>query len=341
MSSDHSSPTLLDSRGRPLRDLRLSLIDLCNFRCVYCMPPEGKYDFFKNDELLSPAELLTLATAYISLGVQRIRLTGGEPLLRKEVLEIVRSLAVLPGLHDLSLTTNGSRLAELAAPLKDAGLKRVTVSLDAIEPEAFKRITGGRGVLEETLAGIRAAQAAGLGPVKLNAVIRKGLNDDQIVPLARWARTEGLNLRFIEFMDVGNRNHWEAEQVINSKFVHDQINAEMPMVALDANFFGEVAERYAYQDGIEVGFISSVSTPFCATCTRTRVSADGKIYNCLFSGRGMDLKPLLRGGATPEELVKTLKGFWEVRTNRYSEERAESRSSQSRRPIVEMFQVGG
>ena len=331
-----------DKFTRPLRDLRISVIDACNFRCLYCMPPDQKYDFFKNDEKLSAEEFVRLSEIFIKLGVQRIRLTGGEPLLRPDLNKIITGLSQLKGLEDLSLTSNGSLLAEKAQSIKDAGVRRITVSLDSLNEETFLSVSGGRGKLDDVLKGIDAALEAGLTPLKINCVIEKGLNEDQIIPLTRYAREKGLILRFIEFMDVGNKNEWNMAKVVPSADIQKIIAKEFDIKPADPNFYGEVAGRYLFSDGSgEIGFISSVTQAFCSSCTRARISSDGKFYTCLFSGRGYDFKAMLRNGSSDTEIASKIKDIWEGRTNRYSEERQEALKHPRTHDIVEMFKIGG
>ncbi|MDI1253804.1 GTP 3',8-cyclase MoaA [Thermomonas sp.] len=333
-----------DLLGRPLRDLRLSVIEACNFRCPYCMPADQIGDDYGLDAAsrLSFDEIETLVRGFVQLGVRKLRLTGGEPLLRKRLPELVRRLAVIDGLEDLALTTNGSLLAAHAQSLRDAGLRRITVSLDTLDPVLFRELSGGRGELASVLAGIAAAKAAGFTPIKLNCVLQRGVNDDGIVDLAAYAREHGHVLRFIEYMDVGTCNGWSRERVVPSIEVRDRIHARWPLQPLDPNYRGEVASRHAFVDGAgEVGFVSSVSAPFCGDCHRARVSADGQLYTCLFAGAGHALRPLLAQGENA--LASYVEGLWEQRADRYSETRrigAGSEAGASRRH-VEMFLVGG
>ena len=339
--SSNADSALIDKLGRPLRDLRLSLTDNCNFRCLYCMPPERRYNFFKEDEKLSREEIDRLIRIFVKLGVERVRLTGGEPLLRKDIAEIVGDLTQLD-LKDIPLTTNAMLLEERAQALKDAGVKRITVSLDSLDEKRFLEMSGGRGELKKAIAGIDKAIAVGLTPLKINSVIKRGQNEDDILPLVDFARERGATLRFIEFMDVGNQNKWRLDNVVKSKEIHDKIHALYPLEVLDQNFYGEVAERYRYLDGKgEIGLISSVTQPFCGSCTRARLSSDGKLYNCLFCFKGLDLKSPLRAGASDAELEFLISNFWQNRTNRYSEERSDSNTTSTRHDIVEMFQIGG
>lgn len=333
-----------DVLGRPLRDLRLSVIEACNFRCPYCMPadkidPDHGMDAASR---LSFDEIEILVRGFVQLGVRKLRLTGGEPLLRKRLPELVRRLAKIEGIEDLALTTNGSLLAAHAQNLRDAGLRRITVSLDTLDPALFRELSGGRGELASVLAGIAAAKAAGFAPIKLNCVLQRGVNDDGIVALAAYAREHGHVLRFIEYMDVGTCNGWLRERVVPSIEVRDRIQAHWPLQPLDPNYRGEVAARHAYVDGAgEVGFVSSVSAPFCGDCHRARVSADGHMYTCLFAGGGHALRPLLAQGE--DALASHVAGLWVQRTDRYSETRQMEAGSEARasRRHVEMFLIGG
>lgn len=328
-----------DALARPLRDLRLSLIDACNFRCPYCMPADRIADDHGLDAAsrLSFDEIETLVRGFARLGVRKLRLTGGEPLLRKGLPELVARLAAIEGIDDLALTTNGSLLARQARGLRDAGLQRITVSLDTLDAEIFRALSGGRGELRDVLAGIDAAHAAGFAPVKLNCVVQRGVNDAGIEPLAGYAREHGHVLRFIEYMDVGTCNGWSRERVVPSAQLRDRIAVLWPLRALDANYRGEVAERYAYEDGAgEVGFVSSVSAPFCGDCHRARVSADGRLYTCLFAASGHDLRAMLADGE--DAVAKHVAAIWSRRSDRYSEIRSEAGAS---RKHVEMYLVGG
>lgn len=329
----------VDRLARPLRDLRLSVIEACNFRCPYCMPADRVPDDYGFDAAsrLSFDEIETLVRGFVRLGVTKLRLTGGEPLLRRNLPELVARLAVIEGLSDIALTTNGSLLGRLAQPLRAAGLGRVTVSLDAIDPTVFAALSGGRGDIADVLAGIDAAKAAGFAPIKLNCVVQRGVNDDQVLPLLDYARDQGHVLRFIEYMDVGTCNGWRRERVVPSAELRDRIHARWPLRPLDPNYRGEVASRYAFADGAgEVGFVSSVSEPFCGDCHRARVSADGALYTCLFASEGRNLRPLLaQGEGVLSEHVAQL---WSRRGDRYSELRADAAPSRRK---VEMFLVGG
>ncbi len=333
-----------DVLGRPLRDLRLSVIEACNFRCPYCMPADQVDDAHGLDAAsrLSFDEIETLVRGFVQLGVRKLRLTGGEPLLRKRLPELVRRLAAIDGIEDLALTTNGSLLAAHAQALRTAGLLRITVSLDTLDPDLFRELSGGRGELAVVLAGIAAAKAAGFEPVKLNCVLQRDVNEDGILELAAFAREHGHLLRFIEYMDVGTCNGWSRERVVPSRDVRDRIHARWPLRPLDPNYRGEVAARHAYADGAgEVGFVSSVSAPFCGDCHRARVSADGQLYTCLFAGSGRPLRPLLARGE--DALAQHVAGLWAQRADRYSETRHIEAGSDTRASHrhVEMFLVGG
>lgn len=334
-----TAATPADAFGRPLRDLRLSVIEACNFRCPYCMPADRIADDHGLDAAsrLSFDEIETLVGGFAQLGVRKLRLTGGEPLLRKRLPELVRRLAAIDGIEDLALTTNGSLLAAHAQALRDAGLRRITVSLDTLDPDLFHALSGGRGKLPDVLAGIGAAKGAGFAPIKLNCVLQRGVNDAGIVELAAYAREHGHVLRFIEYMDVGTCNGWSRERVVPSREVRDLIHARWPLQSLDPNYRGEVASRHAYVDGMgEVGFVSSVSAPFCGACHRARVSADGQLFTCLFAGNGHALRPVLAQGE--DALARHVAGLWKQRDDRYSEIRSEAGAS---RRHVEMYLVGG
>lgn len=330
----------LDVRGRPLRDLRLSVIEACNYRCGYCMPADQVPDDYGLDAAsrLSFDEIETLVRGFVRVGVRKLRLTGGEPLLRKRLPELVRRLSAIDGLEDLALTTNGSLLAAQARPLHDAGLRRITVSLDALEPHVFGVMSGGRGRVEDVLAGIAAAVDAGFRRLKINSVVQRGLNEDQVLPLVEHFRGSGHVLRFIEYMDVGTCNGWRREQMVSSAELRDRIAARWPLRPLDANYRGEVATRYAFEDGGgEIGFVSSVSEPFCGDCHRSRVSADGQLYTCLFAAAGTDLRAALAQGE--DALVDRVSALWARRADRYSELR--DLPSARNRKHVEMFLIGG
>jgi len=338
----HALPLVLDRRARPLRDLRISVTDRCNFRCPYCMPAEvygERYEFLPRREILSFEEIERLARVFTELGVQKLRITGGEPLLRAELPGLVRKLAALPRAPDLALTTNGSLLAEQAEALAEAGLRRITVSLDSLEPAVFAQLNGRRFPVSRVLEGLSAAERAGLAPIKLNCVVQRGVNDHTIVALAERFRGTGMVVRFIEFMDVGTLNHWDRAHVFSAREIRDRIHAAFPLEPLAAAYRGEVARRYRYADGGgEIGIIGSVTQPFCGDCTRARLSADGHLFTCLFATSGIDLKTPLRSGVDDEALAAWLTGLWRARGDRYSEERAESASSREK---IEMFRIGG
>jgi cyclic pyranopterin phosphate synthase len=331
-----------DARGRALRDLRISVIDRCNFRCPYCMPAElygDEHEFLPRSHWLTAGEIRRLAGLFQRLGVSKLRITGGEPLLRKDLDEIVGGLAALEGIDDIALTTNGSRLAERASDLKRAGLKRITVSIDSIDPDIFRDMSGGRGELDAALAGIEAARAAGFETIKVNATVLRGSNDESVLDLVEYFRGSGVIIRFIEFMDVGTLNGWQAAQVVPSRELRDRIDARWPIAPLERNYRGEVATRYAFADGRgEIGFISSVTAPFCGDCHRARISADGTLYTCLFANVGTDLRAPLRAGASDADLIALMQGVWRGRTDRYSEIRGESLRDSER---VEMYRMGG
>jgi cyclic pyranopterin phosphate synthase len=339
-SSDRGE--LLDTLGRRLHDLRISVTDRCNFRCTYCMPKEvfGKdYQFLPHAELLSFEEITRVARIFVGLGVEKLRITGGEPLLRRNIEKLIEMLAGLGDHLDLTLTTNGSLLARKAQSLVDAGLKRVTVSLDSLDDPTFKAMNDVDFPVEKVLEGIDAAAAAGLAPIKVNAVIKRGINDHAILPMARRFKGSGHIVRFIEFMDVGATNGWRMDDVVPSAEVVARIDAQMPLEAIDANYEGEVAERWRYKDGSgEIGVISSVTQAFCRTCTRLRLSTEGKLYTCLFAGAGYDFRALLRGGASDEDIAAHVGAVWRARGDRYSEIRT---AETARLGKVEMSYIGG
>jgi len=334
----------LDALTRPLRDLRISVIDRCNFRCPYCMP-EDQYPhdhaFLSKPERLRFEEIERLARAFVAHGVHKLRLTGGEPLLRRELPLLVRMLARIDGVKDLALTTNGVLLPRLAQSLRDAGLMRLTVSLDTLDAATYRHLSGARGEVAEVLAGIAAAERAGFAAIKLNCVVLRGVNDTQALDLVEHFRGSGHIVRFIEYMDVGTCNGWNAEHVVPSAELLERIGARWPLAPLGRAYRGEVAERYAFADGGgEIGFISSVSQPFCGDCTRARLSADGKLYTCLFAQSGHDLRGPLRAGASDAELEALIAARWSQRVDRYSEQRADLRRAGTREK-VEMYTIGG
>ncbi|PZQ27740.1 MAG: GTP 3',8-cyclase MoaA [Stenotrophomonas acidaminiphila] len=329
-----------DLLGRPLHDLRLSVIDACNFRCGYCMPADRVPEDYGTDasQRLSFDEIDTLVRAFVRLGTRKLRLTGGEPLLRKRLPDLVRRLAVIPGLDDIALTTNGMLLAQQAQALHEAGLRRITVSLDALDPQVFADMSGRRGRVEDVLAGVDAAVAAGFRRLKINAVVQGGVNEDQVLPLVERFRGTGHVVRFIEFMDVGDSNDWHRDRMVPSSVLRDRIAAHWPLHPLQADYRGEVAERYGFDDGEgEVGFVSSVSTPFCGDCHRARVSADGRLFTCLFAADGADLRTVVARGE--DALAAHVADLWRARGDRYSELRGSPEVRDRRR--VEMYLIGG
>ena len=333
--------TLTDALNRPLRDLRISVTDRCNFRCVYCMPKEvygPGYPFLADEALLTFDEIERLVRAFVSLGVEKLRLTGGEPLVRQDLPLLVARLATLPGV-DLALTTNGSLLARQALALKQAGLVRVNVSLDAMDESVFQAMNGVGFPVSRVLEGIAAAQAAGLAPVKVNMVVKRGLNDGSILPMAAHFREQGCTLRFIEFMDVGHTNGWRLQDVVPAAEILRLINAQWPLEPVEPGYRGEVAGRWRYRDGRgEIGLVASVTGAFCRDCSRARISAEGRLYTCLFATRGHDLRGLLRGGASDADLAAAITDLWSQRSDRYSELRSERTSGL---PKVEMSHIGG
>ena len=334
-----------DVLKRPLHDLRISLLDQCNFRCPYCMPEaefHADYEFLRAQQRLTYAEILQVARVAAGMGVSKIRLTGGEPLLDKNLTELIVGLAKLDGIDDLALTTNGMLLAPMAERLADAGLQRVTVSLDSLDEDVFYRMSGGRGRLDSVMAGIAAAEQAGLTPIKINVVVQRGVNDHSVLDLLDHFRGSGHIVRLIEFMDVGNRNGWRMDQVVPSRVLLEQITGRWPLRRIDRNYPGEVARRYEYVDGAgEIGFISSVTEPFCGDCSRARLSADGVLYTCLFATHGTDLRESLRNGADDEELTDILSRIWLQRADRYSELRSPELAEAHVQRKVEMYRIGG
>ncbi|MBO9664154.1 GTP 3',8-cyclase MoaA [Dokdonella sp.] len=332
-----------DLRGRVLRDLRISVVDRCNFRCPYCMPEDQyprDHEFLSKAERLRFEEIERLTRIFATLGVHKLRLTGGEPLLRRDLPELVRKLAAVPGIDDVALTTNGSLLAPQAQALREAGLQRITLSLDTIVPETFRRMSGGRGEVGVVLEAIAAAERAGFAPLKLNVVVMRGTNDDEVLGLLERFRGSGHIVRFIEYMDVGTCNDWRRDLVVPSAELRARIAARWPLRELEPNYGGEVARRYAFADGGgEIGFISSVTEPFCGDCSRARLSADGRLYTCLFAGSGHDLRGPLRAGIGDAELAGLIRAVWSAREDRYSELRSEATSAS--REHVEMYAIGG
>jgi cyclic pyranopterin phosphate synthase len=330
-----------DRLGRALRDLRISVTDRCNFRCVYCMPKEvfGKdYPFLERREILTFEEIARFARVFRALGIEKVRLTGGEPLVRRRLEQLIEMLARIPGL-DLTLTTNGSLLKRQARALKDAGLQRITVSLDSLDDAVFQRMNDVDFPVAGVLEGIEAAAAAGLAPIKINMVVKRGENDDSILPMARFFRGTGHILRFIEYMDVGHTNGWRMDDVVTAREIVETIGSEMPLEPVDPNYPGEVAERWRYRDGSgEIGVIASVTQAFCRDCTRIRLSTEGKLYTCLFATQGHDLRALLRGGASDDEIHAAVSGIWSKRADRYSEIRT---SQTAKLHKIEMSYIGG
>jgi len=333
---------ITDRFGRPLQDLRISVIDRCNFRCTYCMPKEifGKdFQFMPKKDLLSFEEIERLATIFADLGVNKIRLTGGEPLLRRDMPVLIEKLASIKGIEDIGLTTNASLLEKMAPKLKEAGLQRVNVSLDALNDDVFQSINDSGVSVTRVLRGIRAAKKAGLG-VKVNMVVKKGMNDDEILPMAKYFKEEGITLRYIEFMDVGQTNGWDFSKVITKKEIYEQLASHFELEPVDPAYLGEVAKRYRYKGtDTEVGFITSVSESFCSTCTRARIAADGKMYNCLFAGEGLDFREPMRSGKSDEEIRAMVIDKWSHRTDRYSDERTEESAKNKKK--IEMSYIGG
>lgn len=342
-TDNYAAPdTVRDTLGRPLHDLRVSVTDRCNLRCTYCMPEEhfgDKYQFLERRDLLTFEEIATVARAFANLGGVKLRITGGEPLLRKDLPVLASMLREIPGIEDIALTTNGLLLPQFAQALRDAGVRRVTVSLDSLDDATLAGISGRPITANAVLAGVEAAQTAGFAQVKVNAVVQKEVNDDDLVALADRFRGTGVVLRFIEFMDVGTLNGWNRAHVVTGAEIVARLAAHYPLESIAANYRGEVAARYRYTDGQgEVGFITSVSQPFCGDCSRLRLAPNGDLYTCLFGHQGHPLKPLLRGGASGQQLADHLHGIWSARADRYSEIRTEHTASTDK---VEMYHIGG
>jgi cyclic pyranopterin phosphate synthase len=333
---------LLDTRGRPLRDLRISVTDRCNFRCTYCMPKEifnREYEFLARELLLSFEEIVRLARIFVAFGVEKIRLTGGEPLLRRGIEELIDELADIDGLEDLTLTTNGSLLTRKSEALAAAGLRRLTVSLDALDEDTFQAMNDVGFAAADVLEGIDAAAAAGLAPIKVNMVVKRGVNKDSVLPMAEHFRGTGHIVRFIEFMDVGHTNGWRLDDVVSAAEIVERIHEKWPLEPVAADYPGEVARRWRYADGNgEIGVITSVTQPFCGTCSRARLSAEGKLYTCLFATAGTDVRAALRSGVSDAEIEALVRGVWEARTDQYSEVRSEATVDL---PKVEMSYIGG
>ncbi|MGN7385735.1 GTP 3',8-cyclase MoaA [Sporosarcina sp. SAFN-015] len=333
---------IVDKLGRPIRDLRISVTDRCNFRCTYCMPKEifgDDYMFLPKNELLSFEEMERFARLFASLGVKKLRLTGGEPLMRRDLPDLIGKLTKIEGIEDIGLTTNGVLLGQYGQPLYDAGLRRLNMSLDAMDPELFGKMNG-RGIKPELiLKNIDRAKEIGF-TIKMNMVVQKGVNESEILPMAAYFKERGITLRFIEFMDVGNDNGWSFEKVVTKKEIYEMLRVEYEMEPAEEEYYGEVAKRYRYLDnGAEVGFITSVSESFCSTCTRARLSSDGKLYTCLFASSGFDLRELIRSGMSDEELLEAITGVWQGRGDRYSDERTEQ--TVKNRKKINMSYIGG
>jgi len=340
---DLATNRVVDSLGRPLHDLRISVIDSCNFRCPYCMPAEvfgDDYLFLSREQLLSFDEIERLADLFSRLGVVKVKLTGGEPLLRPWLPELVRKLKRLPLIEDVGLITNGLLLEKMAAPLREAGLDRMTISLDSLDADTFARLSGRGHQLSQVLDAIDTAESEGFSNIKLNVVVQRGVNDHEAVEFVRRFRNTGRIVRFIEFMDVGNRNGWKMERVVPSRELLERIEQEFPLEALEPNYRGEVASRYRLRDGSsEIGFISSISQPFCRDCSRARLAADGKLYTCLFARLGTDLRGLLRDGSSDDAILDRVRQIWGGRSDRYSEERSAVGAPKGQK--VEMYHIGG
>ena len=343
-----ASKTIRDTLGRGVRDLRISVTDRCNFRCPYCMPAEifgERYEFLKRDQILTFEEIVRLTRLFVEFGVQKVRITGGEPLVRSDVTHLIADLASIPGVTDLAMTTNGFLLPRYAEDLKRAGLDRLTVSLDSLDKDVFSQMSGRPYGPEKVLEGIEAAKDAGFSPLKINAVVQRGINDHTIVDTAAHFRGTGDIVRFIEFMDVGNLNNWDLKQVVSGKEVIETIDAVFPLEPIDANYRGEVASRYRFQDGQgEIGIITSVTQPFCGDCTRARLTTEGRLVTCLFATRGTDLKGPMRAGANDEEICAIIERVWSTRRDMYSELRSSNTDLTevgSGREKIEMFRLGG
>ena len=341
MTGQRGTASVVDRFGRPIRDLRISVTDQCNFRCVYCMPKEvfrRDYQFLERSELLTFEEIERTARVFVGLGVHKVRITGGEPLVRRNIETLIGLLAAIPGL-EIALTTNGSLLVKKAKALRDAGLTRITVSLDSLDDAVFRAMNDVDFPVQRVLDGIDAAAAARFAPIKINVVLKRGVNEDGILPLLRYFRDRGHIVRFIEYMDVGTTNGWRLDDVVPAKEIVARIDSEMPLVPVDPAYRGEVANRYRYRDGSgEIGIIASVTQPFCADCTRARISAEGRLYTCLFATEGHDLRALLRGGASDAEIADAIASIWSVRSDRYSELRAAETAGLKK---IEMSYIGG
>ena len=339
----HLSP-IRDHLGRPLKDLRISVMDRCNFRCIYCMPEEkfhSGFNFLKSSERLSFDEILRVTKLFTDLGVSKIRITGGEPLLRVNLSELIGDLSTLEKIEDIALTTNGVLLKKYSEELKACGLNRITVSLDSIDPEQFRKMTGGRGKLETVLEGISEALSVGFKQVKINAVIKRGINDDQVIDMVDYFKKQSVIIRFIEYMDVGNLNQWKLNETVGSDEIIKKLSEKWQLDPLDKNYEGETAQRYQISGSeTEIGLISSVTKPFCGSCTRARLSSDGKLYNCLFASEGKDIRSWVRNGKSDEYIRNELASIWKVRRDRYSELRYSDEIDKTDEK-VEMYYIGG
>ena len=337
-------PPVKDQLGRPLRDLRVSVMDRCNFRCVYCMPEDKFHSGFKflpSKERLSFDEMLRLVRIFTKLGVTKVRITGGEPLLRVNLTDFIGDLSTIDKIKDIALTTNGVLLKKYAYELKASGLNRITVSLDTIDPNEFKLMTGGRGDLDRVLNGIGEAQRAGFKDIKINAVIKKGINESNILKMVEYFRDQPVILRFIEYMDVGNINDWKQQETIPSSEIIELISSKWSLSPIKQNYEGEVAARFIFDDiGTEIGFISSMTNPFCGSCTRARLSSDGKLYNCLFASSFMDIKSWIRSGMDDHKIEEKIVSIWQSRDDRYSELRYLNQNNKDKEK-VEMYYIGG
>ena len=339
----HLSP-IRDHLGRPLKDLRISVMDRCNFRCIYCMPEEkfhSGFNFLKSSERLSFDEIFRVTKLFTDLGVSKIRITGGEPLLRVNLSELIGDLSTLEKIEDIALTTNGVLLKKYSEELKACGLNRITVSLDSIDPEQFRKMTGGRGKLETVLEGISEALSVGFKQVKINAVIKRGINDDQVIEMVDYFKKQSVIIRFIEYMDVGNLNQWKLNETVGSDEIIKKLSEKWQLDPLDKNYEGETAQRYQISGSeTEIGLISSVTKPFCGSCTRARLSSDGKLYNCLFASEGKDIRSWVRNGKSDEYIRNELASIWKVRRDRYSELRYSDEIDKTDEK-VEMYYIGG
>ncbi len=344
--TNHQSTAVLDRFKRPLRDLRISVTDRCNFRCTYCMPAEifgERYEFLPRADLLTFEEIARLTRLFVALGVVKVRLTGGEPLVRSEIEKLVAMLAGIDGIADLTMTTNAYLLPQKASALRNAGLHRLTVSLDTLDGSIFRKMNGRGFGVDRVLQGISAAENVGFRPIKVNSVVQRGVNDHTLVDLARYFRERGHIVRFIEYMDVGNLNGWRLDEVVSAEEIIERIHAEMPLEPCEPNYRGEVANRHRYKDGGgEIGVIASVTQPFCGDCTRLRLSPEGMLFTCLFGVNGTDLRTPMRDGADDDALIDIIRSTWSIRTDRYSEERSSMTDElRSLRKKVEMYHIGG